>query len=162
MVEDRIVKRIVCRASVIGDTLDVLRAGGRRSEERVVLWLARSGAREPTEVVEVYEPDQVAEIDFFKLPPESMRALMSHLAKTRRRIVAQIHTHPGMAFHSEADDAWAIVQHVGALSLVLPRFALDTHPQNFLERAKVYEFSSTGEWELRPGFGSDAAMEIVP
>jgi len=155
-------KRIICSSAVISDTLEILRVGGHRREERVALWLSKAGAGTPAEVVEVYEPDQVTDIDFFKLPPESMRALMSHLVSTRRRIVAQIHTHPGQAFHSEADAAWAIVQHIGALSLVLPTFAFNTTPHNFLEQVKIYEFSPSSEWDLKPGVGPDAAMEIMP
>lgn len=154
-------KSIICSGTVISDTLDILRTGGRRGEERVALWLAKAGARTPTEVVEVYEPDQIAEIDFFKLPPESMRALMSHLSSPRRRIAAQIHTHPGRAYHSDADAAWAVVRHVGALSLVLPAFARTTTLQNFLEQVKIYEMGSAGEWNLKPGVGPDAVMEIT-
>ncbi len=154
-------KGIICSGAVISDTLEILRAGGRRGEERVVLWLAKAGARTPTEVVEVYEPDQIAEVDSFTLPPESMRALMAHLGSTRRRIVAQIHTHPGRAYHSEADAAWAIVRHVGALSLVLPTFARVTTLRNFLEQVKVYEMSSAEKWDLKPGVGPDAVMEIA-
>lgn len=154
-------KRIICSSAIITDTLAILRTGGHRREERVALWLASAGSKVPADVVEVYEPDQIAEIDFFKLPAESMRALMSHLAATRRRIVAQIHTHPGRAFHSEADAAWAIVRHTGALSLVLPTFARSTTLQNFLMQVRIYEFSPTGEWDLKPGVGPDAAMEVV-
>jgi proteasome lid subunit RPN8/RPN11 len=154
-------KSIICSSAVISYTIEILRTGGRRGEERVALWLAKAGARTPTEVVEVYEPDQIAKVDFFNLPPKSMRALMSHLSSNRRRIVAQIHTHPGHAYHSDADAAWAIVRHVGALSLVLPTFARTTTLQNFLEQVKIYEMSSAGEWSLKPGDGPDALMEIT-
>lgn len=152
---------MVCSSAIIAETLEILREGGRRQEERVALWLARASAKYPADVVEVYEPDQVAEVDYFNLPTESMRALMSHLTATRRRIVAQIHTHPGRAYHSEADATWAIVRHVGALSLVLPTFAASTTLRNFLQQAKIYELSSAGEWELKPGVGKYAVMEIV-
>lgn len=154
--------RITCRAAVVTDTIEILRQGGRRGEERVALWLSGAAARTPAPVVEVHEPDQIAAIDYFNLPSESMRSLMGHLTATRRRIVAQIHTHPGRAFHSEADAEWAIIRHVGALSLVLPRFAADTTLGSFLERVKIYELSPAGEWELKPGSGPNAVMEIVP
>lgn len=154
--------RIICTAAVISDTLDILRAGGRRGEERVALWLARTATRTPIEVVEVYEPDQITEADSFTLPTQSMRALMSHLGATRRRIIAQIHTHPGRAYHSEADAAWAIVRHVGALSLVLPSFARTASLQNFSELVKIYEMTPAGAWEQKPSAGPDAAMAITP
>jgi hypothetical protein len=38
--------------------------------------------------------------------------------------VARIHSHPGEAFHSRADDANPALSHVGALSVVVPYFGL--------------------------------------
>lgn len=153
-------KRIVCSLSIVRETIEILRTGGARSEERVALWLSGASSRAPATVLEVYEPDQIAEVDYFRLLPHSMRALMTHLASTRRRIVAQIHTHPGQAYHSDVDAEWAIVRHVGALSLVLPKFAANTTPANFLQQVKIYEYSVEGEWVLKPGAGPNAAMEI--
>lgn len=152
--------RVTCPAPLILETIAALRRGGARGEERVVLWLARAGAGCPVQVQEVYEPAQETARDRFKLPPESMRALMAHLASSRRSIVAQIHTHPGRAYHSEVDAEWAIVRHVGALSLVLPRFASTTEPDNFTDQVMTYECSIDGEWVLRPNVGPDAALDL--
>ena len=153
-------KRIICPLPIVAQTLDILHRGGARREERVALWLSGASPRTPALVVEAHEPDQIADVDYFRLPPQSMRTLMAHLAATRRRIVAQIHTHPGRAYHSEVDAEWAIVRHVGAISLVLPKFAASTTPANFLRQAKVYEFSAEGDWVLKPGSGPKAVMEI--
>jgi hypothetical protein len=38
--------------------------------------------------------------------------------------VARIHSHPGDAFHSRADDANPVLTHEGALSIVVPFFGL--------------------------------------
>jgi hypothetical protein len=38
-------------------------------------------------------------------------------------LVAQIHTHPGRAYHSDTDDAYPIVAKVGGVSIVVPDFA---------------------------------------
>ncbi|HQS17733.1 hypothetical protein [Reyranella sp.] len=152
---------IICTREVLQTTIAVLRRGGERGEERVALWLSTAAPRTPAAVIEVYEPDQVAEVDYFRLPPLSMRSLMDHLRPTRRRIVAQIHTHPGQAFHSEVDAEWAIVKHVGALSLVLPRFAATTTPENFLEEVMTYEYSSDGDWQHCPSVGPAARVIVT-
>lgn len=152
---------VICTRKVLQKTIAVLRRGGERGEERVALWLSASAARTPAAIVEVYEPDQIADVDYFRLPPISMRSLMDHLKATRRRIAAQIHTHPGRAFHSEVDAEWAIVRHVGALSLVLPRFAATTTTENFLEEVMAYEFSREGDWNLRPNLGRDARVTVT-
>lgn len=153
---------IVCTPAILADTIARLRAGARLREERVVLWLGKSSAQPPAPVLEVYEPAQVTAIDFFRLPPPSMQALMSHLRVTRRKIVAQVHSHPGRAFHSEVDDEWAIIRHIGALSLVLPRFAAATTPDNFLDEAMTYELSPANEWLHVPNRGPAARLTVRP
>lgn len=153
---------IVCTREVLRKTIAVLRRGGVRREERVVLWLSNAALREPAPIMEVYEPDQIAEVDYFRLPSASMRSLMDHLRSTRRRIVAQIHTHPDNAFHSDADAKWAIIRHVGALSLVLPRFAVDTTFENFLSEVVTYEYNSAGHWDHRPNRGPTARVIVAP
>ena len=39
------------------------------------------------------------------------------------RFIAQVHTHPGRAYHSEMDDRYAVVTSPGGLSLVVPDIA---------------------------------------
>lgn len=126
-----------------------------------MFWLASAALRTPAAVVEVYEPEQVADVDYFRLPPATMRSLMDHLRETRRRIVAQIHTHPGRAFHSDVDAEWAIIRHVGALSLVLPRFAISTTPENFLDQVMTYECAPNGDWTHCSNIGPAARVLIV-
>jgi hypothetical protein len=139
---------------MLARTIDILRAGGARSEERVVLWLGPvSGIREPMPVTEVYEPDQIADIDYFKLPPASLRGLMNHLRGARLKILAQV--------HSEADNEWAIIRHVGALSLVLPEFARNTTPANFTEQAVSYRLSGKNEWVRVLTSGSDGCIGVL-
>jgi len=152
---------IVCTRDILTSTIQILRRGGERGEERVALWLSTAALRTPRLVNHVYEPDQVAAVDYFNIPPASMRALMSHLRVSRSRIVAQIHTHPGRAFHSAADADWAIVRHSVALSLVLPRFARTTTVSSFLYEVMTYEYSPRGDWVYCPNFGAGARIELL-
>lgn len=39
------------------------------------------------------------------------------------QLLAQIHSHPGAAYHSETDDAFPIVTVLGGVSIVVPNFA---------------------------------------
>ena len=152
---------VICTRALLQTTIAVLRRGGERGEERVALWLSSAAHHKPAAIIEVYEPDQIAEVDYFRLPPVSMRSLLDHLRSTRRRIVAQIHTHPGRAFHSEVDAEWAIVRHVGALSLVLPYFAATTTFENFLEEVMTYEYSADGDWMHCPNGGLGARVKVT-
>lgn len=152
---------VICTPEMLSTTIAILRRGGERREERAVLWLSTGILRTPATVVEVYEPDQIAEFDHFRLAPASMRTLMKHLRSTRRRIVAQVHSHPKRAFHSDVDAEWAIVKHVGALSLVLPRFAATTTTENFLEEVMTYEYTAAGDWSLCQNAGPRARLVVT-
>ena len=45
------------------------------------------------------------------------------LGREARAVRAQVHTHPGPAFHSATDDRWPIVSQPGFLSVVIPDLA---------------------------------------
>lgn len=131
--------------SLILETLTELQNGGKSNCERVVLWLGPQDAQ-PCKVVEVYVPEQYAESDYFRIPRESIAKLIRRLRKTNQYIVAQVHSHPHEAFHSYADDRWAIVRHVGALSLVLPYFASQTTINSFITDLALFELSAENKW----------------
>ena len=86
----------------------------------------------------------------FRIPPDSMKAVLSEISSKRLMIAAQVHSHPFGAFHSKTDDAWAIARHVGALSLVVPDFALKTSSVNFMEDAKLFRLTPENRWREVP------------
>jgi proteasome lid subunit RPN8/RPN11 len=128
-------------SALVEQTFAVLQEGGTRRCETVVFWLGKGST-----VDEVYRPEQSVSIDYFHLPSESMRSLMNYLKRDRRRILAQVHSHPGDAFHSKADDDWAVIRHEGALSLVLPRFASTAMLHNFSEQTATFSLSPDDKW----------------
>lgn len=144
----------------IRKTLSELQSAGNENCERVVLWLGvRNGAE--IEIREVFTPDQFAAQDYFRIPREAMASLLKHLRETRYFIAAQVHSHPYEAFHSHVDDEWAIVRHEGALSLVLPYFALRTSEETFVEDTAVFRLSSENKWiEVPPNNVSDHYLVI--
>ena len=141
---------------LLSSTVDVLRAAKR--VERVVLWLGR---REPGGVTtqEVFVPIQETEADYFRIPPRGMAELLEALCDRRLMVAAQVHTHPREAFHSPADDQWAVVRHAGALSLVLPRFCQETTLETFVLDAKVYRLDERNEFVLAR---SEDVYEVTP
>lgn len=134
-----------CPRALVEETLIHLQAGGRHRCETVVLWLGNADGDAAT-VREVYRPEQIVDIDFFQIPPDSMRAIMARIRETRYHIIAQVHSHPGLAFHSEADDQWAIIRRVGALSLVIPFFGQDTNTGNFAHKVATYRLNDHDRW----------------
>lgn len=150
-----------CPRPSIDQTLLHLREAGLRSQECVVLWLGKRHASH-IDMLCCYKPMQRAKADQFYIPPESMAALQSKLRTERLMVAAQVHSHPEEAFHSKADDTWAIIRHEGALSLVVPRFASDTFTSNFLDQTKVYRFSSRATWDEVPKLQvTEACLQII-
>lgn len=139
-------KKVHISSNVLIETLSYLKDAGERNSECVVLWLA-----EDTEdcylVKRVYRPMQYAEKDIFRIPPSSMQDIMMTLATDNLMIAAQVHSHPYEAFHSKADDMWAIIRHKDALSLVVPDFASSTDANSFFKNTKVFKLSTRNKWE---------------
>lgn len=126
-------------------TLRHLQEAGQRGIECIVLWLGREEGS-MIYVEQVRLPAQMARADVFRIPPASMRALLTELSAKQLMIAAQVHSHPFEAFHSKADDAWAIVRHLDALSLVVPDFALKTTPASFARDTKTFRLTADNRW----------------
>lgn len=138
-------KLVIVPTQVVSTTLDELQRAGHARSERVLLWLARQSETQ-LQVLEAFTPIQEAEKDFFRIPREGMADLLSHLRRTRLVVAAQVHSHPELAFHSLADDYWAIVRHAGALSLVVPYFGLQSTTASFGRDTAVFELASNNRW----------------
>lgn len=129
---------------LIEESLNQLK--GSPKKEKVILWLGRRLDQNYI-VDEVYVPDQITGEDYFIIPENGMDKLMKKLRLNRKMIIAQVHTHPQYAFHSEADDKWAIVRHTGAYSLVLPFFCSTTNINNFLNNVAIFVLDDHNYWE---------------
>lgn len=64
--------------------------------------------------------------------------------KRGERLFAQVHSHPGRAYHSTMDDQYAVITAPGGLSLVVPDFAV--RPFRVAECA-VYRLAQDGRWK---------------
>ena len=135
-----------CPSHLVHTTLIQLREAGYAGCECVILWLGCREGGGSVLVKNAYRPIQTAKADMFYIPPQGMDALHAELRRHRCMVAAQVHSHPRQAFHSRADDLWAIVRHKGALSLVVPDFAIGTTVTTFLDDTKVYRFSADAQW----------------
>jgi len=146
-------------ATGIRETINLLRLAQDR--ECVLLWLGRREAG-VQRVMEIYRPIQQASADYFEIPRNGMVELMDRLCARGLYVVSQVHTHPEEAFHSRADDRWAIVRHKGALSVVLPWFALTTTLENFLDIAAVFQLDASNTWRQLEAAPLKNAVRIMP
>ena len=56
------------------------------------------------------------------LEPDEARWLLRCLRDRGEKLLAQVHSHPGRAFHSHGDDRHATSYHHGAYSIVIPNY----------------------------------------
>ena len=143
----------------IAKTIELLREAGR--QECILLWLGRRG-QGLQRIIDVYKPLQEADRDYFEIPRQGMALLMERLRTQGLYVVSQVHTHPELAFHSRADDKWAIVRHAGALSIVLPFFAESTTVEKFLQEAAVFQLDSHNRWNEVVSDGVRDQLRITP
>jgi hypothetical protein len=142
-------KPLLVSRAILKATLEALNPAGREGRESVALWLVEPRS-DTARVAGVHVPAQYSTGDMFQIPRESVVALLELVGRTGLVVAAQVHTHPAEAFHSFADDNWAIVRHHGAISIVLPGFALDTEVSTFWTDAAVFQLSAANEWSPVP------------
>lgn len=121
------VKRITVRRAIIEKMLATMREFGDKGWELLVLWIGEiDPTGESARIVQAFVPKQKAltsedGVGYF-VSGETLFELNRALAETGLRLIAQVHSHPTMAYHSEADDRYAIVTAEGGYSLVVPDF----------------------------------------
>lgn len=135
---------IAVPAAVIRQTQRHLRAQGVDSAEGVVLW---QGTLAPPRVTAAIIPAQVVSSGRFEVPLAERQRIARELAGTGAHIVAQVHSHPGAAFHSAVDDAEAIPRRVGAFSLVVPDFGAR---EDLFDGAALFQLERDGAWRPAP------------
>lgn len=75
----------------------------------------------------------------FEVSSISMAKVVRSAAKLNLQIVAQVHTHPGAAYHSKGDEEGARIKYNGYVSIVLPNYG--KHLPS-LEGAAIYIYQN--------------------
>ena len=120
------IKKILVPFECADHTYTFLKATGKRNLEGVALW---AGSEEGDAFVVKYSiiPKQnsynLEDGLLYNVDGEELYKLGVWLHENKMKLIAQIHTHPGAAYHSETDDAYPIVTKEGSLSIVIPDFA---------------------------------------
>lgn len=115
--------------------------------EAMALWAGQFADEESFEVMAVRVPAQHAIRGDAGLAVlidgDELHRLNVWLHEHRLKLIAQLHTHPGAAYHSELDNTIPVVATRGAFSLVIPDFARG--PAD-LEEYAVYRLGAEDRW----------------
>ncbi|ODT03002.1 MAG: hypothetical protein ABS52_11225 [Gemmatimonadetes bacterium SCN 70-22] len=123
-----------------------LRMVGRQGNEGFALWIGRRAGR-VFHVDETLIPEQRG-LQFntgvcVTVGSEELFRINKYLYTTGRQLVAQLHSHPSDAYHSETDDSFPIATTAGAFSLVIPDFAVRPFS---LDECAVYRLVPGDGW----------------
>lgn len=140
------IEAVLVPRHVAAETQRFLQAVGLRGQEGLVLWVGNV-IEKKCHVTQPLVPRQrgirTADGVCAVVDSDEMHRINVELFKTGLQLIAQIHSHPSDAYHSETDDKHAIANSIGCLSLVVPDFAAG----NFnLAKTAVYRLSRAGEW----------------
>lgn len=132
-------------ASVLEETIHMMAKCGQGQCECVIYWTGPAGDRE---TVDGWEHPIHRRSPFgYQVDDAWLTRYWFQLARQDRAIRAQVHTHPGSAFHSETDDHWPVVSQPGFVSIVIPNFAMGT-----IDFMKMWSgiLAADGDWEQIP------------
>ena len=134
--------------SILQESAVTLRSLSFGIRESVILWIGSADDRNAW-VRAITVPKQLTSAEHFEVPLDARLKLTQRLAYSGEKLLVQLHTHPGEAFHSPTDDRLALPRHTGALSIVVPNFADDWTGD--LEDTSVNRHLGEGVWiELSP------------
>src|SRR4051812_44961182 len=142
-------------SGVIAGTHAHLAAAGRQGVEGLVLWVGTI-AEDVFKVAEFIVPKQYGQRGdhglLVSVPPEELHKINLWLYKSGYRLIAQVHSHPTEAYHSEVDDRFAIATRLGSYSLVVPDFAVRPFSLSDcavyrLTKPPLWRFSRSPKWK---------------
>lgn len=145
------IERVLVPHHIAAETQRFLQLVGRQGQEGLALWVGKAVEKE-FHVTQLLIPRQrgIRTMDGVCAVVDSaeMYRINVELFKSGLRLIAQIHSHPTDAYHSETDDENAIANTIGCFSLVVPNFGAGEFN---LASTAVYRLSEKGEWlELDP------------
>lgn len=145
----RKVRRVLIPAGLVGQTLEKLRTFGRNGCEGFLLWLGNIDDEEAHVTEGIVPPQNSVKneegVGYF-VSGQTLFEVARYLASRKLRLIAQVHSHPGRAYHSEADDRYAVATAEGSFSLVVPDFGLSSED---MSDWAIYQLNRSGWHALK-------------
>jgi len=116
-----------------------------RQQECYVLWSGKLQLPDEAHITRCIHPVHGSTIASISIDLEENFRIQKLLANSQEFLFAQVHTHPGEAFHSFMDNHFPFSRKPGFFSIVVPRFG-----QNQLDNlglCQVYEYIGEGKWK---------------
>ncbi len=145
----------------IAEAYELMRYAGSKGVEGMALFAGKQ--KENTfEVFETIIPKQnsyrLKSGLMYAVEADELHRINVWLFQNGFRIIAQIHSHPNEAYHSETDNQFPIVATIGGISIVVPRFASDPID---LDNWTVYRLSPQNIWKKQSAIEIRTIFEII-
>lgn len=114
----------------------------RKRHEGIAYLLGRTNGT-VTLAVTAFRPEATTTRGSFRVEPRAMARCVRAAADLGLQIVAQVHTHPGRAYHSEGDVEGARIRFAGYASIVLPNYGRHLP---CLDGAAIYVSNKSDRW----------------
>lgn len=131
------IKNIHLSKDILNDTFSFLQRFGKIELESHALWIGKKN-NNIFEITDVWFPKQENTPISYEVSEDEEFRINLQLSKENKTIIAQIHTHPGEAFHSNTDNEGSALSLPGSLSIVIPDFGF-IEPNN-LDDWKVFQY----------------------
>jgi hypothetical protein len=145
-------------ADLWDEAIAVMGHYGRLRSEGLVYCAGVRAAPDVAVVTGLFALGHAAQGGAVRVQPEEARWLLRTLRDRDEKLLAQLHSHLGAAFHSGGDDAHAASFHPGFLSLVAPNGG---HGVSRVSDCAAYEFDGRQFVEIAPE-AIDSRIELVP
>jgi len=131
-------------------TMAHIRSCGERFEEGFVAWSGVATSK-VIKVSSVLIPPSNGSEHFggLMLSDDAMQYLADEMIKKGETLIAQVHSHPREAFHSETDNSYPLIHRAGFLSVVIPHFG--RYGFDEFHRFRTYEYVANGMWKELDG-----------
>lgn len=140
--------------SVLEKTVEFLKISEKKQTEVVILWSGEIRGC-TVKIKTAWLPFQYSDVGFFMIPGDELFKLNRTIFESGERLVAQVHTHPTLAYHSDTDSEFSVTSMENGLSIVVPHFGA-TSIKSYLECA-YYVYKDRKWARLSP---SDARHHI--
>jgi proteasome lid subunit RPN8/RPN11 len=114
----------------------------RNRHEGVAYLLGRTDGL-VTLAVTVFQPEATTTRGSFHVESRAMAPCVRAAVNLELQVVAQVHTHPGRAYHSDGDVEGARIRYAGYVSIVLPDYGRRLPSLN---EAAIYMSTQTNQW----------------
>jgi proteasome lid subunit RPN8/RPN11 len=113
--------KLLVTADALNDLMAALMPSQRLRHEGIAYLLGRTDGA-VTLAVAVFAPEAQTTAGSFHVPTGAMASCVRAATRFELQVVAQVHTHPGQAYHSDGDVEGAKIRYPGYASLVLPEY----------------------------------------